>query len=169
MRPPLVTLGVAAILAYSVLGALVMNRWAVVAASGVPLEATITAMTAAQQQYSTVPGIVFASVGAVLALTWGVVTLLPRIHLPAWAAISTWGTILALGAPVYFFASFGNLNSVGDTFYDWNSEAAFALASPFYIVSGLSELVALTALLAFAFTYWRKDRAGRGAVVHSGK
>ncbi|MFV0429737.1 MAG: hypothetical protein ACK5KO_09975 [Arachnia sp.] len=54
--------------------------------------------------------------------------------------------ILMLGAPACFFASFGNLNSVGDTFADWSSEATLALEMPLYLVSCLAALVGLAAL-----------------------
>lgn len=147
MRPLLVILGAATIGAYAVLGALLMNDWAVVAASEVPLETTITQMRAANQPYSTIPGIGFAVLGGTLALTWSVLTLRPRNRLPIWASVSLWAGILALGAPAYFFASFGNMNSIGDTFDGWNMTAASALEVPLYLISGGAVLVAIAAIV----------------------
>ena len=52
MRILLTLLGIVAIVIYSVLGAMLMNDWAVVAASGVPLDTTIADMDSADQPYS---------------------------------------------------------------------------------------------------------------------
>lgn len=150
MRTLLSVLGVSAIVSYAVLGAMLMNDWAVVAASGAPLGTTIADMDAAGQPYSIVPGIGFAAAGVLLALAWGAMTVRPNSTRPGGrmssrASTALWGGILALGAPAYFFASFGNLNSVGDTYVDWNSEAAFALEAPLYVVSGIAFLVAVVA------------------------
>ncbi len=151
MRILLTILGIVAIASYSVLGAMLMNDWAVVAASGVPLDTTIADMDSADQPYSAVPGFVFAALGILLALAWGVMTMLRRTALPKWATGSLWAGILTLGAPAYFFTSFGNMNSVGDTYVDWNSEAASALEAPLYMVSGIAFLVAV-AILVMAVT-----------------
>lgn len=124
-----------------------MNDWAVVAASEMPLETTIADMHAAGQNYSTIPGFVFAALGLLLGLLWGVTTLFRRTTLPNWAAVSLWAGIITLGAPAYFFMSFSNLNSVGDTYFDWNSEAAFALVAPLYIASGLAFLVVVALMM----------------------
>ncbi|MFF5790667.1 hypothetical protein ACFY5D_01325 [Paeniglutamicibacter sp. NPDC012692] len=148
MRIVLTLLGIVAIVIYSVFGMMLMNDWAVVAASGVPLDTTIADMDAASQQYSAIPGFVFAAPGILLALAWGVTTLYRRTALPNWATVSIWAGIIALGAPAYVFTAFGNLNSVGDTYYDWNAEAAFALEAPLYMVSGIAFLVAVSALMA---------------------
>ena len=147
MRILLTLLGIVAIIVYALFGAALMNDWAVVAASGMPLETTIADMHAAGQSYSTIPGFVFAALGLLLGLLWGVTTLFRRTALPNWAAVSLWAGIIALGAPAYFFLSFGNLNSVGDTYFDWNSEAAFALEVPLYIASGLAFLVVVAMMV----------------------
>lgn len=146
MRVLLTLLGIVAIIVYSLLGATLMNDWALVAASERPLETTIADMDAARQNYSTIPGFAFAAMGILLALTWGGTTLLSRNSLPIWAAVSLWAGIVALGAPAYFFTSFANLNSVGDTYFDWNAEAAFALEAPLYLASGIAFLIALAML-----------------------
>ncbi len=127
-----------------------MNDWAVVAASEMPLETTIADMHAAGQNYSTIPGFVFAALGLLLGLLWGVTTLFRRTALPNWAAVSLWAGIITLGAPAYFFMSFGNLNSVGDTYFDWNSEAAFVLVAPLYMASGLAFLVVVALMMVTA-------------------
>ncbi len=147
MRPLLVILGVVSIGAYAVLGAFLMTDWVLVAASEVPLETTITQMRAANQPYSAVPGIIFAVLGGALALTWGVLTLRPRNRLPNWAGVSLWAGILAMGAPAYFFLEFGNMNSIGDTFDNWNTRAAAALEVPLYLISGSAVLIAIAAIV----------------------
>lgn len=121
---------------------MMMNNWAVVAASELPLADTIAEMHAVGERYSPGGGIVFAAFGGLLALAWAVVTLHPRIPMPHWVALTIWASVLAMGAPAYFFMSFGNLNSVGDTFSGWNASAAFALEVPFYVVSGIAVLLA---------------------------
>lgn len=147
MRILLTLLGIVAIVVYALLGATLMNDWAVVAASERPLEATIADMHAAGQNHSMIPGFVFAALGLLLGLLWGVTTLFRRSALPNWAAVSLWAGIITLGAPAYFFMSFGNLNSVGDTYFDWNSEAAFALVGPLYMASGLAFLVVVALMV----------------------
>ncbi|MDJ0316045.1 hypothetical protein [Arthrobacter antibioticus] len=147
MRILLTLLGIVAIIVYALLGATLMNDWAVVAVSEMPLETTIADMHAAGQNYSTIPGFVFAALGLLLGLLWGVTTLFRRTTLPNWAAVSLWAGIITLGAPAYFFMSFSNLNSVGDTYFDWNSEAAFALVAPLYIASGLAFLVVVALVM----------------------
>jgi hypothetical protein len=155
-RLVLTVLGTAAIVAYAAWGCVLMNDWAVVAASELPLDRTIRDMTAAGQRYTTLPGTIFAAVGGLLALTWGALVLHPRFATPAWAALSLWTAILAFGAPAYFFASFGNLNSVGDTYVDWNGVAASGREHPLYLVSGFAGLAACATLLAKA----RRSLAG---------
>lgn len=147
MRILLTLLGIVAIIVYAMLGATLMNDWAVVAASEMPLETSIADMHAAGQNYSTIPGFVFAALGLLLGLLWGVTTLFRRTVLSNWAAVSLWAGIITLGAPAYFFLSFGNLNSVGDTYFDWNSEAAFALEARLYMASGLAFLVVVATMM----------------------
>lgn len=141
----LVAFGAAGLVAYAVLGALIMNDWAVAAASRMPLNRAVAEMAAADQPYGIVAGIVFATLGVLLALGWGVWALLHRAA-PAWVLAAAWGGILACGAPAYFFASFGNLMSVGDTSVDWDGEAAFALELPLYLASGAGAIVAVLAV-----------------------
>lgn len=147
MRILLALLGIVAIVMYALLGATVMNDWSVVAASEMPLETTIADMHAAGQNYSTIPGLVFAALGLLLGLLWGATTLFRRTPLPNRAAVSLWAGIIALGAPAYFCMSFGNLNSVGDTYADWNAEAAFAFEAPLYLASGLAFLVVVAMMV----------------------
>lgn len=162
MRILLTLLGIVAIVAYSVLGAFLMNDWAVVAASGMPLDTTIADMKAADQQYSTIPGLVFAALGILIALVWGAITMWCRAILPGWASLALWAGILAFGAPAYFFTSFANLNSVGDTYADWNSGAAFTLEVPLYAISGFAFLIAVGALtVPLAKTVARKTSTGQ--------
>ncbi|WP_422216939.1 hypothetical protein [Glutamicibacter protophormiae] len=67
--------GVIAICLYSIFGAVLMNDWAVTAASELPLAATINEMQKAEQNYSRNGGILFAALGMLLALGWGFLTL----------------------------------------------------------------------------------------------
>ena len=120
-----------------------MNDWAVTAASGLPLEATIRSMHEANQPYSQASGIIFAALGGALAICWGILVLLPRLKISVWAALLLWSGIIMLGAPAYFFASFSNMNSVGDTFFAWNASAAFSLEAPLYLASGVAVLIAV--------------------------
>ena len=167
MRMLLTFFGIVAIVAYCLLGTLLMNDWAVVAASGLPLDTTIADMKAADQQYSTIPGLGFAALGILLALVWGAITMWCRTVLTVWAALSLWAGILVLGAPAYFFASFANLNSVGDTYAEWNSGAAFVLEAPLYAASGFSFLIAMGALaVSLAKAVSRKTSLGQW---HGGK
>lgn len=150
MRVLLTVLGASAIVAYAITGALFANDAEVAAASGLPLDRTIADMAAAGQPYSPAPGIVFAVIGVLLAAAWAFATLLRRTRLAPADAVALWGGILALGAPAYFMTSFGNLMSVGDTYVRWNQEAAFALASRLYLVSGAALVVAVGALVVIA-------------------
>ncbi|WP_038470234.1 hypothetical protein [Arthrobacter sp. PAMC 25486] len=151
MRKLLTLLGIVAIIVYSILGATLMNDWAVVAASGMPLETTIADMDAAGQAYTTTPGFVFAGLGILLALAWAAMTLVRHTSLPNWAATSLWAGIIVLGAPAYFFTSFANLNSVGDTYYEWNAEAASALEAPLYMASGIALLIVIALSVTAVF------------------
>lgn len=160
MRAAITLVGLAVVSAYAILGALLMNRWAIVAASGVPLDATIAAMDAAGQPFTPAPGFIFAALGLLLALAAAALTLHPRSNMPHWASIAVWAGILALGAPAYFFSAFANLNSVGDTFYDWNAAAAWALEAPLYLSSGIAFLIAGAALVTAAVSAVMSQRRG---------
>jgi hypothetical protein len=146
LRKLAVTLGAGVILAYAALGALLMSRWELEAASGLPIKDTVAAMAADEQSYSVIPGVVFAVTGGLLAIVWAVTTHTAAGRVSGWLSAALWAAIVALGAPAYFFTSFGNMNSVGDTFYDWDSQAAFALVSPLYVISGVAAVVAVFAL-----------------------
>lgn len=163
MRLSLTILGASAIVLYAVLGAALMNDWAIAAASGVPIDIAIAEMESANQPYSAASGIIFASLGGVLALVWSVLSAHPRVALPGWAALSLWSGVLALGAPAFFFASFGNMNSVGDTFYEWNAGAAFALEAPLYLVSGIAVLVTVATLITTAVIAGVRTKASAAA------
>lgn len=149
MRTLLTALGAVAVIVYAVLGALLMTRWELTAASGLPFADTVAAMDAAGQPYSAVSGVAFAVVGIVLALIWATWTLAPAIRPRRWPAVAVWGMLLAFGAPAYFFASFMNMNSIGDTFYDWNADAAFRTVAPLYLVSAAG---AVLTVIAIAFS-----------------
>lgn len=136
------------IVLYAVAGALLMNRWALTAASGASFSRTVSALEAAGQPYSAAPGLVFAGLGVVLAGGWCAMVLRARTALPAWAAVVSWAAILVCGAPAYFFTSFANMNAVGDTFVDWNADAAFRVEVPLYVTSGLALIVGLVTVLA---------------------
>ena len=123
-----------------------MTNGEITAASGVSLAESIAEMQAAGQPYSVVPGVVFAVAGGLLAIAWAAATLAPALSPSGWSALAVWAAILAFGAPAYFFASFGNMNAVGDTFYEWNAEAAFRLVVPLYLTSAVAALVAVIAL-----------------------
>jgi len=144
MRKVLVVTGFAMIVAYAAYGALLMNNWAVVAASGISLDETIMAMSAKGQDFSSLGGWVFTSIGIALAISWLVVALSARLRVPIAAIIGSWSLIIALGAPAFFFTSFANMNSVGDTFEQWNADAAFTLEVPLYVAS----LIALALFFA---------------------
>lgn len=145
MRILLIALGVISIATYAVVGAFMMNDWAVVAASEAPLETVVADMKTADESYSPVPGYIFAAIGAGLAILWAVIVGTAGARLPSWAAVTLWALILAGGAPAYFFSSFPNLNSVGDVYPDWNSEAAWALEKPLYLASLIALGIALIA------------------------
>lgn len=143
MRMVLLTLlGATAIVAYAIYGLLLVNDWAVSAASGLPLAETIAEMDAAGQPYSAAAGFVFAGLGILLAVGWAVMAWIPRRRARG-ESLVTWAGVIALGAPAYFFASFGNLNSVGDTFPEWDAAAAFSLVAPLYAVSAVAFVVAV--------------------------
>lgn len=159
MRIALHLFGAGLILLYAAIGALTVNDWAVVAASGLPLDETIAQMQSAGQPYSATAGIVFAAIGSVLALGWLMVTLRAASDVSGWGAFTAWGGILSLGAPAYFAASFGNLNSVGDTFYEWNALDAAAQAMPLYVASAAAAVIAVAAAVIGAV----RDRAQASA------
>lgn len=145
--------GMVAIVLFGVWGALFMSSWGIVAASGMPLTASIDAMEAANQPYSVLPGLLFAALGVVLGFAWVWLMWSPRVAVPAWAGFSLWAAIIALGGPAYFFASFGNINSVGDTFYGWDPAAAFAFQAPLYLVSAVAAVNAVGAPLCGPFLH----------------
>lgn len=147
MRVPLTLLGALVIAAYAVLGAWLANDAAVAVGSGLPLAEAIAAMKAAGQPYSPLPGVLFAVSGLLLALTWAVCALHPKLRPSRSASIVQWAGILALGAVAYCYASFANLNSVGDTFHDWNADAVWRLEAPLYLVSAAGAAIAVGTLV----------------------
>lgn len=152
MRFVLIIAGLIAIGTYAAYGAFAITHWAVTAASELPLDVTIAEMQAANQPYSALPGFIFAGAGIVLAGAWALASHIPRFRVTPWASVSLWALILTLGAPAYFWLSFGNLNSIGDTFYEWNSGAAFAVALPLYGLSLLALPVAIGAFILAVLT-----------------
>src|SRR5690606_3129711 len=138
--------------------ALLINDWAVAAASELPLAEAVSAMEAAGEAYSPAGGFSLAAIGIVFAIGWAVMTLIHRVRARG-ESVVTWAGIVALGAPAYFSASFGNLNSVGDTFYSWNSAAAMKLASPLYIASAIALVVAVATPILLAATRISRARS----------
>lgn len=159
MRLTLAAFGSGTIAGYAVLGAFLMNDWAIVAASELPLSTTIDEMAAAGQPYSSLAGVMFAALGITLALGWAVLTVHPRVGLPVWGSLAAWAGIVALGAPAYFAGAFGNLNSVGDTFWDWNAAAAWRIEAPLYFVSAAAFVLALGILATVATSAVKRSRA----------
>lgn len=143
MRPLLIRLGCLAIITYASVGAALMNSWAVTAASGFPLDRTMADMAAAGEPYSAIPGYFYFGFGVLLAVVWGTATLIQRFSVTAPAALSLWAWALALGAPTYLLFSTRNLMSIGDTYYDWNPEAAGSLSVPLYVISGVAFVIAI--------------------------
>lgn len=86
MRLLLALLGLLAIFAYAICGALLMNDWAVSAAAGVPLDEAIATMRAAGQPYSAGTGVLFAVLGIVAGLLWGAAAMPRRRAIPGLAA-----------------------------------------------------------------------------------
>ncbi|WP_313813268.1 hypothetical protein [Glutamicibacter sp.] len=148
MRYILIVSGAAIVIAYSLYGMFVVNDLAVAAASGVPLETAVAEMKAADQTYSKLDGIGFAAFGILLALSWSLLAAFGSKNFRGPMALLFWSGILFLGAPAYFFAAFGNLNSVGDTFYDWYPDAAFQYEWPMYLASALALLSGAGAAVA---------------------
>lgn len=147
MRTIAISTGMVAVMLFGVWGALLMSNWAIVAASRVPIAASIDAVEVANQPYSVLPGVLFGTLGAALALAWGRFMWAPSTEIPGWVGLTLLSAIIALGGPAYFFASFSNLNSVGDTFYDWDAEAAFAQEAPLYLVSAVAAVIAVASPL----------------------
>lgn len=147
MRRTWTLVGVGGIMAYSLAGAMLMNDWALTAATGLSLTETITQLAKAGEPYSPIPGVIFAVIGLFLAAIWAYWRLSKSIKLPRWDSLTSWAGIIAFGAPAYFFASFANMNSVGDAFYNWDYEAAYMLELPLYISSGAAVLIAAVTLL----------------------
>lgn len=162
MRIAFTALGSVLIVVYAILGAMLMNAWSVAASSGLPLDTTIAEMRAAGQPYSPVPGFVFAGLGVLLAFAWAALTLHPRVRLTAWGSLVVWGGVVALGAPAYFLASFGNMNSVGDAFLEGNADAAFALERPLYLASWGAFVLAVGALVALIASAARRSTRPAG-------
>ena len=144
----LTVVGAAVIVAYGVLGALLMTRWELAAGSGLPPEETIARIEAAGESFSEAPGVFFAVVGVLAALAWAAATLARATRGSGLGSLAAWGVIVALGAPSYFFWSFPNMMSVGDTFDPWHPDAAFALVSPLYVVSSIGALIGMAAVVA---------------------
>lgn len=132
--------GALVVVAYAVWGMVVINNLGLVAGSGLPLDETLAAMELAEQPASMIPGYVFLIVGLATAAFWALNSLLSRRRSSTQVVVG-WCVALTLGAPFLFSSGFWNLNSLGDTFYDWHMEAVAALERPLYLVSGLSLIV----------------------------
>ena len=138
-----VVAGAVVVVAYAVWAMAVINNLGLVAGSGLPLEATLTAMDEAGETASMIQGYALVAIAAAASGYWAVDSL--RRRRGAVTVLVGWCVALVLGAPLLFFSGFWNLNSLGDTFYDWNMEAVAALERPLYLTSGLA-LVVLAAL-----------------------
>ncbi len=149
MRLLLVLFGTLTIIAYAGFGAILMNNWAVTAASGFPLEPTMTDMAAAGEPYSAIPGYFYFTIGVLLAITWASLALKRSAPLAGSAALAIWAGVLTPAAPAYFMFSTRNLMSVGDTYWEWNGEAAFALSQPLNIISVIAAVVTVVALVIY--------------------
>ena len=147
MRILMTALGTAVIVAYAVIGALMMTRWEVAAGAGLPFEEAVAEIQAVGESYGVAPGAVFALLGAALAAGWVWLMAARGGGLPGWAGLVLWGGIIACGMPAYFFLSFGNMMSVGDTFYDWYPDAAFAVVRPLYLTSAVAAVLVVVALI----------------------
>ncbi|MDF1487043.1 hypothetical protein [Tessaracoccus caeni] len=135
----------AAVVAYALWGMVVVNDLGLVAGSGMSLDEAILAMDASGQPVSMIPGRLFLVAGIALAAAWTIIA--PRrLDLGACEVTLGWCVALTLGAPAYFAASFWNLMSLADTFYDGNMDAVVALGRPLYVVS----TTALTGAIALA-------------------
>ncbi|MBK0417985.1 hypothetical protein JD276_02910 [Leucobacter sp. CSA1] len=143
------SLGLALVCVYAVLGAFTINDWAVVAASGVPLERARAAMTAEGQPYSAAPGVAFAVAGVLLGAAWAAVTGAVRA-IPGWGCSAGWCALLMLGSPAFFAAGFSNMMSVGDTFVDWRPDSARAIERLFHLSSAIAGILLLGILAATA-------------------
>ena len=160
MRTFLIVSGVITISAYAIFGGFMMNVWAVVAASEVPLETVITDMEAVGESYAPMSGFVFAALGIGLALLWALLVVKSGKGMRVWEPVMLWALILALGAVAYFVISFGNLNAVGDTYADWNMEAAWKLERPLYLISLAALGIAIAApITSFAINRRRQKSA----------
>lgn len=143
------SLGFLAVAAYAVLGALTVDVWAVEAGSGAPLGEARAAMQRAGQTYGIWPGVVFAVAGLLLGAAWAAVGVRNRT-IPAWVLLAGWCGIVMLGSPAFFAAGFSNLMSVGDTFFGWHPDAAWAVERPFHLASAAAALLLLGTLIAVA-------------------
>jgi hypothetical protein len=150
-----VVAGACAVVAYAVWGMLVINNLGLVAGSGLPLEETLSAMVEAREPASMVQGYVLVVVGIAAATYWAIDSIRDARR-GALVVLTGWCAALVLGAPFLFFSGFWNLNSLGDTFFDWDMEAVAALERPLYLTSGLA-LVVLVAL-----GVWQLVRRARG-------
>lgn len=145
MRIAIAVAGSLLILAFGVFGLTVMNDWGLVAASHEPLDRTLDAMRRAGQDRALVPGGVFIVLG-VAAASGPAFAALQSSALPSWALAAIYLAMLVLGSPAYFMLSFANLNSIGDTYADWDAEAVHRLEAPLYLTS-LGAMIVLVFLL----------------------
>lgn len=147
MRVLITVVGTGVIVAYAIVGALLMNRWEIAAASRIPFDEAVAGMEAAGQPYNPAPGVIFAVAGVILAAGWAYARRATERRASQRWSLGAWGAIVALGAPAYFAASFSNMNSVGDTFYDWDAAAAFAVVSPLYALSAIGAVIAVVGVV----------------------
>lgn len=136
--------GAAAVVAYGFWGMIIANNLGLVTGSGLPLDETIAAMAAAEQPASMIPGYLFLVESLAVAAAWCILSHRRHDIEPLTVAMG-WCALLTLGAPAFFYAGFWNLNSLGDTFADWHSDALLALERPLYLVSAAA-LIGLIAL-----------------------
>lgn len=163
MQKTLAVLGLLVVLVYAIGGAVVAGHLALTAATGLSLEDTVNAMRAADQPYSMVQPMVFATIGVVLGATWFIATVIPAIPLSGWYSVSVWGIVLALGGPAYAIAAFTNMMSVGDTFAGPRPANAFDLEAMLYITSLFGAIIGVAAFAIALFVSFRRYRASVNA------
>ncbi|WP_336632893.1 MULTISPECIES: hypothetical protein [unclassified Microbacterium] len=133
------TLLVAGYAAWAAFQILVLSPSAAV--PGMPIEAIHAEMTSAQQWNG--PLNVYLTLGVGVLLAVGVFLVVVSTGMPPTATVVAYLALLVLGAPGYFFASFGVRMGVADTFATTGADH-----SPWAVPLHLVSLAALVALLA---------------------
>lgn len=113
---PIVAAGVLITAAYALIGTLQILVWNPMAAvPGMSLQEIKIAMSSANEQLVEAPVYMWALVGPLLALVVGAFAIVKYPDLP-WTVTRFFLTIVMLGMPTYFFASFSPGMSIADAF-----------------------------------------------------